>query len=291
MRFVTFLNGDAEALGVRAGDDVIDVTALHPDAPRSMAALIASGRDGLAMIAAAIASAPSSARQPFSAARLLAPLTRPGKIVCVGLNYADHRAEAGESTSERPAFPGMFHKLASSVVGPGAPILVPAVSEQLDFEGELAVIIGKRAHRVAVADALDHVFGYTILDDGSVRDFQVQKAVAAGKNFDCSGAMGPQIVTVEDLPPGASGLKLETRLNGAVMQSSNTGLLIFNVAEIISMLSEIHALEPGDVIATGTCAGVGGGRTPPIWMKAGDVLEIEIEGIGVLRNPVASARQ
>lgn len=286
MRLVTFSRNGSETLGVRTGEVIVDLAVAAPTGPQSLNALIAEGEAGLAAVAAAVATAPPAAKLPIKDVILLQPAPHPGKIVCVGLNYADHRAESGESNVEKPAFPGMFHKYSSSMVAHGAPILRPAVSDALDFEGELAVVIGKRAYRVSAAEALDHVFGYTIIDDGSIRDYQVQKALAAGKNFDQSGSMGPEIVTRDELPAGASGLKLETRLNGEVMQSSNTNLLIFDVAAIIELLSDIHALEPGDVISTGTCGGVGGGRTPPLYMKDGDVLEIEIEGIGLLRNPI-----
>jgi 2-keto-4-pentenoate hydratase/2-oxohepta-3-ene-1,7-dioic acid hydratase in catechol pathway len=288
MRLLSFEKADGASLGVREGELVIDVSLLPGLNIGSMQQLIAGGPAALAALRTALADAPASARIALAGLRLLPPVPRPGKIACVGLNYADHRIESG--LADRPAFPGMFHKMATSLVGHEQPIQRPANSVQLDFEGELAVIIGRRCHRVTAKEALDHVFGYTIMNDGSVRDFQMEKALAAGKNFDATGGCGPELVTVDELPAGGSALHLQTRLNGEVMQDSNTDRLIFDVAAIIALLSDIHTLEPGDMVSTGTCGGVGAARTPQIWLKAGDVVEIEIEGIGMLRTPVIDER-
>jgi acylpyruvate hydrolase len=216
--------------------------------------------------------------------KLLPPL-RPGKIICVGLNYADH---ARESNMAIPETPTLFGRFPSSVIADGAPIRIPKVSRALDFEGELVAVIGRRGRYIPKETALDHVAGYSIFNDGSIRDYQLRTPQwTIGKNFDDSGPFGPVFVTADALPAGASGLAIETRLNGEVMQKSSTDQLIFDVKSLVSVISEAMALEPGDLIVTGTPAGVGAARTPKVFMKAGDVCEVEIEGIGILRNPVA----
>lgn len=264
MKFITFDNAGKPALGVQYRDAVIEVARLGPQFPASMASLIEADRDILPAIAQACAAAPEHLRLTAATLTLLPPISNPGKIICVGLNYADHLSEA--KVGEAPAFPGLFHKVPSSLAAHGAALLRPATSCQLDFEGELAIVIGRSCKRVPAERALEHVFGYTIVNDGSVRDYQLNKALAAGKNFDSSGACGPCIVTAEDLPPGARGLHLQTRLNGQVMQDGNTDQMIFDVASIIALVSDIHGLNPGDIISTGTCSGVGAARTPPIWL-------------------------
>lgn len=219
--------------------------------------------------------------------RFLPPLARPGKIVCVGLNYVDHAAEAG---FELPPFPTLFVRFASSLVGHGAPLVKPAVSDALDFEGELVAIIGRGGRNIDEANALDHVIGYSVFNDASVRDYQMKTTQwTAGKNFDGTGAFGPWIVTADELPQGATGLKLETRLNGEIVQSASTADMIFPVARLVAILSSFMTLETGDIIVTGTPAGIGMTRTPPLYMKAGDVCEVEIEGVGLLSNRVEAA--
>jgi acylpyruvate hydrolase len=233
---------------------------------------------------AAFAALQSGAPVDLAAVETLPPLQQPGKIICVGLNYRDH---ANESGMQVPDYPTLFARFASSLVGHGAPILRPPESDKLDYEAELAAIIGKGGRRISKADALDHVAGYSIFNDGSIRDYQLRTPQwTMGKNFDGTGAFGPAFVTADALPPGARGLKIETRLNGQPMQRSSTDQLIFDVAALVSLISVGITLEAGDVIVTGTPSGVGGARKPPVFMKAGDVCEIEIEGIGVLRNPV-----
>jgi 2-keto-4-pentenoate hydratase/2-oxohepta-3-ene-1,7-dioic acid hydratase in catechol pathway len=208
----------------------------------------------------------------------------PGKIVCLGLNYAEHAREGGFAV---PDYPALFLRVNSTLVGAGEPILRPRSSELLDYEAELAVVIGRRGKHITAADALDYVAGYTTFNDASVRDYQRRTAQwTPGKNFDATAALGPFLVTPDELPPGAKGLGISCRLNGKTMQQSNTSDMIFDVPRTIEILSEIMTLEPGDVIAMGTPPGVGHARTPPVWMRDGDVCEIEIEGIGILRNPV-----
>ena len=205
------------------------------------------------------------------------------KLICVGVNYMPHIREMGR---ERPERPVLFTRFAASVVGHGQPLLKPLASEQFDFEGELAVVIGKRARRVRRDDALDYVAGYSCFNDGSVRDFQRHSPqFTPGKNFHRSGAFGPWLVTTDEIPDPRA-LRLTTRLNGAVMQDESVGELCFDVPQLIEYCSTFAQLEPGDVIVTGTPGGVGAGRTPPVWMKPGDTVEVEISGIGTLRNPV-----
>jgi 2-keto-4-pentenoate hydratase/2-oxohepta-3-ene-1,7-dioic acid hydratase in catechol pathway len=217
---------------------------------------------------------------------LLAPLRNPGKIICIGLNYADHSKESGFAT---PTYPAIFSRYASSLMGAGAAMIRPSVSEQLDYEGELAVVIGKAGRHIPVESALEHVLGYSVFNDGSVRDYQMKSGQwTIGKNFDATGAFGPTLVTADELPPGAKGLKLQTRLNGQVVQEASTDDMLFDVATLISLLSAAHTLQPGDVIVSGTPAGVGMARKPQLWMKPGDICEVEIEKLGLLRTPIAA---
>jgi 2-keto-4-pentenoate hydratase/2-oxohepta-3-ene-1,7-dioic acid hydratase in catechol pathway len=211
-------------------------------------------------------------------------LDRPGKIVCLGLNYAEHAREGGYDV---PDYPAMFLRAATSMIAAEAPMILPKASVTFDYEAELMVIVGKGGRHIKQADALNHVFGYSVFNDGSVRDYQRKTHQwTAGKNFDGTGAVGPFVVTPDELPEGASGLRISTRLNGRVLQDSNTSDMIFPVARTIAIVSEIMTLEPGDMIAFGTPPGVGHARKPQVWMKAGDVVEVEIEGIGICRNPI-----
>lgn len=220
--------------------------------------------------------------------QFLPPFVGSSKIICVGLNYVDHSAETGFKV---PDYPTVFSRFSSSLIGHLAPIIKPASSDQLDYEGEVAVVLSKGGRYITQSDALNHVLGYSIFNDASVRDFQLRTPQwTIGKNFDGTGPFGPYLVTADELPAGAAGLSITTRLNGAVVQKANTNDLVFSVARLISDLSQTMTLEPGDVIVTGTPAGVGAGRKPPLWMKDGDVCEVEVEGIGVLRNPVNNER-
>ncbi|MBT2336397.1 fumarylacetoacetate hydrolase family protein [Variovorax paradoxus] len=212
------------------------------------------------------------------------PVARPGKVICLGLNYAAHAAEGGNAAPEYPSF---FMRGATSLIAHGAPLVRPRVSDKLDFEAELGVVIGRRGRHLTASNALEAVAGYTCFNDGTLRDYQRRTAQwTIGKNFDGTGAFGPWLVPTSALPPGASGLKIESRLNGVVMQSDNTGHMIVTVAQALVLLSEVLTLEPGDVIAMGTPSGVGYARKPPVWMQPGDRIEIEIEGVGLLSNPV-----
>ena len=211
-------------------------------------------------------------------------LSNPGKIICVGLNYADHSAESG---FKQPDYPTLFGRFNSSLIAHGAPIVRPKLSEQLDYEGELVAVIGKGGRNIPKARALDHVVGYSIFNDASIRDYQFKSPQwTMGKNFDDTGAFGPTLVTSDELPPGCLGLKLVTRLNGHVVQSAMIDDMVFDVATQIALVSEAITLSPGDIFVTGTPSGVGLARKPPLWMKHGDICEVEIDQLGILRNPV-----
>jgi 2-keto-4-pentenoate hydratase/2-oxohepta-3-ene-1,7-dioic acid hydratase in catechol pathway len=287
MRLVTCRNPSGDTVAVLDGDDVIALRDLVPEAPGEMIGVIAAGEPLRARLTAALPSAPTTARRPLGAVELRAPIPRPGKILCLGLNYAAHAKEGG---NEVPEHPTVFVRVTTSLVAPGAPVIRPRVSEQLDYEVELVIVIGARCHDVVEDQALAHVFGYTIMNDVSVRDYQRRTSQwTLGKNFDGSGPMGPAIATADELPAGARGLGIRTRLNGELLQDGNTADMVFPVPRIVALLSQVMTLEPGDVIATGTPSGVGHARRPPLWMKPGDVVTCEIDGIGTLSNPIVDA--
>lgn len=220
---------------------------------------------------------------------LLPPFECSRKIICVGLNYVDHSVEVGFKV---PDYPTVFPRFRSSLIGHNAPLIRPAASVQFDYEGEVALVLAKGGRYVQREDALNCVLGYSIFNDASVRDFQLRTPQwTIGKNFDGSGAFGPELVTADELPAGCAGLSITTRLNGTVVQKANTDDLVFSVASLISDLSQTMTLEAGDVIVTGTPSGVGAGRKPPLWMKDGDVCEVEVERLGVLRNTVKDERR
>lgn len=265
---------DAHTLLGRLEDDM--------DYPGTLEALIARGPAALVAVGERLA----QTGKPFEADAVtwLPPLAAPGKIVCVGLNYADHAVESGFTP---PAYPALFARFASTLIGHRAPLIVPRVSTQLDYEGELVAVIGRGGRHIPEARALDHVIGYAIFNDASVRDYQRKTTQwLAGKNFDATGAFGPFFTPSHLLPPGAQGLAIETRLNGQVLQQGSTHQMIFSVAQLVALLSEVMTLAPGDLVVTGTPSGVGFARTPPIFMKPGDVCEVAIEGLGTLANPV-----
>jgi acylpyruvate hydrolase len=220
----------------------------------------------------------------LSTVRILPPVPKPPKILCVGLNYDDHLEESG---LKKPVYPEIFARFATSLIAHREPIHWPPESSTLDYEAELAVVIGRGGRRIDRDKALDHVAGYSLFNDATIRDFQLRTPQwTMGKNFDGTGAFGPWLVTPDALPPGAHGLRIQGRLNGRLMQDSSTDRLIFNVPALIEMISVAISLEPGDVIITGTPGGVGAARKPPVYMQPGDVFEVEIEGMGVLSNPV-----
>jgi acylpyruvate hydrolase len=225
----------------------------------------------------------------LAAVRMLPPVPKPPKILCVGLNYDDHLEESG---LKKPVYPEIFARFATSLIAHGDPIRQPPESLTLDYEAELAVVIGRRGRRINRDGALDHVAGYSLFNDATIREFQLRTPQwTMGKNFDATGAFGPWLVTPDALPLGAHGLRIQGRLNGRVMQDASTDRLIFDVAALIELISIAISLEPGDVIITGTPGGVGAARKPPVFMQPGDVFEVEIEGMGVLRNFVQRESQ
>lgn len=214
------------------------------------------------------------------------PVARPGKVICLGLNYVDHIKEGGYDI---PEYPALFMRGLTSLVPAGQPIVRPRYSERLDYEAELMLIVGKGGKHVAEEQALGHVFGYTVFNDGSIRDYQRKTHQwTPGKNFDATGPVGPVVVTPDELPEGAAGLRIESRIDGETMQSATTSDMLWPVAQTIATISEFATLEPGDMIAMGTPPGVGHARRPPRWLRPGETVEIEIEGIGICANPVVA---
>jgi 2-keto-4-pentenoate hydratase/2-oxohepta-3-ene-1,7-dioic acid hydratase in catechol pathway len=282
MRFVTFEFAGKPRVGVIDGEDVIDIVAADPSAPADMKSLIASGRN----FAGLAAKAPASARRKRSSVKLLRPVIDPDKLICVGLNYAAHAAEGSNKVTEVPT---LFVRFNSSTIAHGDPMIVPKVSSKFDYEAEIMVVIGKGGRHISKEKALDHVFGYSLFNDGSLRDFQrATTQFTAGKNFDGTGPFGPDIVTPDELPPGCKGLRIRSILNGQTMQDANTDNMIFDVATLISYISSFLTLVPGDCIATGTPDGVGFARKPPVWLKDGDTITVDVEKIGQLTNPVVN---
>jgi len=287
MQLTTFIQDSKPSLGLIDGPSIIDLSVVDSSVPAELRAALASGIDLHALRLRALAS--DAPRLPLADAGFAPLIPEPGKIVCLGLNYHDHAKEGGR---DKPEYPWFFLRTPTSLIGHRQPALLPRVSERLDYEAELAVIIGSRVPRhVHQSEALQYVFGYACFNDISVRDYQKRTPQwTIGKNFDATGGFGPFLVTADALAPGAEGLHIECRLNGERMQVASTSDMIWGVAETISLLSEAMTLEPGDVIAMGTPAGVGQSRTPPVWMRDGDLVEIEIEGIGTLVNPVRAER-
>ena len=281
MRFMVATNGGGRNVYSVLADEAVNLSALDPRLGTDLSTLISMGEEGLALARHLEA---RGGRVPLETLTPALPLEAPSKILCLGLNYVDHVKEGGYDI---PTYPAMFIRLISSMIAADEPMVRPTCSEKLDYEVELMIIIGQGGRHIRREDALDHVFGYTIFNDGSVRDYQRKTHQwTPGKNFDATGPVGPLVVTPDELPPGASGLKIESRLNGQIMQSASTADMMWPVDQIIETVSEFATLEPGDMIATGTPPGVGHARKPPVFMKHGDVIEAEIEGIGICRNPV-----
>ena len=274
MKYVSFLRTDGQAsYGRVLGEGIADLRAA-PAAPADLKSAIAEGT---------LATLSSAVRYPLAAVTLLPPLTNPGKIFCIGHNYESHRQETGRAKVEHPS---VFLRFADTLLAHGQPIVRPRVSEHLDFEGELALVIGKAGRRIAETDALSHVFGYACFNEASIRDWQWHTSqFTPGKNFPATGAFGPWLVTPDEIADLAS-LRVTTRLNGQVVQDQPIGDMIFPIPRLIAYVSAFTPLAPGDVIVTGTPGGVGAKRTPPLWMKPGDVVEVEIGPMGVLQNSI-----
>ncbi|MDR3069759.1 MAG: fumarylacetoacetate hydrolase family protein [Propionibacteriaceae bacterium] len=273
MRFISYKSQNTEGLAFRDGESYrgLPVSVLDGD--------LSAYADRLDDLAAELEGAPE-----LGDFTLLPPISRPGKILCIGLNYRSHSDEAG---FEVPTYPTVFARFANGLVAHGQPLIRPNASTMFDYECELAVVIGKAGRHIAEKDALSHVAGYAPFNDGSVRDFQLKTPQwTMGKAFDATGGFGPELVTPDELPPGCSGLRIRTILNGETLQDANTADLIFPVSTLVATLSEAMSLEPGDIIVTGTPEGVGGLRNPQVWLKPGDECVVEIEQLGRLVNPV-----
>ena len=282
MRLATFRTSMAQSWGLIEGDEAVDVGQVLRDRFADLKAVLAA--DALAAVREAAGQAP---RLPLSAITWLPVIPNPDKILCIGLNYEMHRQETGRTEVENPT---VFGRFANSQIGHGADMIRPRVSTDLDYEGELALIIGKAGRYITREASLDHVAGYAIYNEGSVRDFQRHThQFTPGKNFPGTGAFGPWMMTPDelgDLPE----LRLQTRVNGEVVQDAKLGQMIFGIPQQIEYCSSFTRLEPGDVIVTGTPGGVGSKRKPPLWLKPGDTVEVEIDRLGVLRNGVADER-
>jgi 2-keto-4-pentenoate hydratase/2-oxohepta-3-ene-1,7-dioic acid hydratase in catechol pathway len=286
MKLVGFTTDAGQRLGFIEGDQVIDLNAVDPKLPNDLGAVLKQHNGDLKPLAELAKRAPAAAKRPLAGITYALPVAHPGKIVCLGLNYLDHVKE-GPNANNIPKFPTLFMRGLNSVVAHNHPLMRPRASETFDYEAEMVAVIGKRAKHMTMENALSCVAGYTCSNEGSIREFQRHTTQwHMGKNFDNTGSIGPWFVSADALPPGGKGLKIESRLNGKVMQSDNTNNMMFPVAETIVYATQGMTLEPGDLLLTGTPSGVGHARKPPAWMRAGDVIEIEIEGIGTLRNSI-----
>jgi 2-keto-4-pentenoate hydratase/2-oxohepta-3-ene-1,7-dioic acid hydratase in catechol pathway len=279
MKLVTYRHRGVETFGVAVDRGVVDARRRLPGRHAGLRGVLAAG--ALGEVQAATAGQRHDAA--LDEVELLPPIRDPEKLLCVGLNYKTHVAETGRTETPHPS---IFVRFIDSVVGHGQPMVKPRLSEQFDYEGELAVVIGKPAWRVPEAEALGYIAGYACFNDGSVRDFQRHTTQwTPGKNFRASGAFGPWVVTTDEIPDPTR-LTLSTRLDGRELQRATTDLLIYTIPVIIAYITSFTPLAPGDVIATGTPGGVGSRRDPPVWMKKGDEVEVDISSIGVLRNPI-----
>jgi 2-keto-4-pentenoate hydratase/2-oxohepta-3-ene-1,7-dioic acid hydratase in catechol pathway len=291
MKIVGFEANNSVRLGVIEGDNVIDLQAADANTPSDLGEVLRRNNGDLNPLADLAKKAPASARRPLAGLKYALPVARPGKIICLGLNYLEHVKE-GPQRDNIPKFISIFLRVLTSFTAHLQPLMRPKVSEQLDYEAEMVAVIGRRAKHLSMDNALSCIGGYSCANEGSVREFQRHTTQwTMGKNFDSSGSIGPWMVTADELPPGGKGLKIISRLNGKTMQSDNTNNMMFPLAETLMYLTKGMTLEPGDIILTGTPSGVGHARKPdPVWMKPGDVCEIEVEGVGVLRNPIEDER-
>jgi len=289
MKIVGFEANGGLHLGVVEGEEIIDLQGVDNSIPSDLGEVLRQSNGDLSDLRDSVKRAGASARRPLNGLKFGLPVARPGKVICLGLNYLEHVKE-GSQRDNIPRFPTIFMRGNSSLVPHGQPILRPKASETLDYEAELIFIVGKRAKHLSVDNAYTCVAGYACGNEGSVREYQRKTTQwDMGKNFDRTGGFGPWMVTADELPPGAKGLNIQSRLNGEVMQSDNTSNMMFPIAETIAYITQGLTLEPGDIVFTGTPSGVGHARKPnPVWMKPGDTCEIDIEGVGVLVNPIAA---
>ncbi len=283
MRWVTYQSEQGPRSAAWLDGKLVDVQQADASLPSSLRQLIALGPAAMEQAARAVL----QGRPLTPAVKLLAPIPDPQKVICVGLNYADHARESGQAP---PPEPVLFSKFPTAILAPDAPIVLPRVSHEVDYEAELVVVIGRQGRCIAEHSALSHVAGYCVGHDVSARDWQLRKPGGQwllGKSFDTFAPFGPTLVTPDEVgDPGQ--LRVQLRLNGQTMQDSNTSQFIFNVAQVIAYVSQVCTLLPGDIIFTGTPPGVGAARKPPVFLKPGDMVEVEIEKLGVLRNPVVA---
>ncbi len=288
MRLATIETWAGPRAALLSGDSFIDIHATEAALPSNMRQILTGGPDMLRSVAG-LANLPKPVKYPAAEVKYHAPIVDPQKIICVGLNYKDHAAESG---SPIPKDPVLFSKYSTALIGHGQSIVLPKVSEEVDYEAELVIVIGKRGRHIPKAAAYDYVAGYSVGHDVSARDWQLRKdgkQWMVGKTFDTFAPVGPMIVTRDEIP-NPHALSISLRLNGQTMQNSSTSQMIFNTDDLLAYLSQVMTLEPGDLIFTGTPPGVGTARKPPVYLKDGDVAEVEIAGLGVLRNPVRQER-
>jgi 2-keto-4-pentenoate hydratase/2-oxohepta-3-ene-1,7-dioic acid hydratase in catechol pathway len=286
MRIATLQTSAGPRAAVLQGAGYVDLHATDSALPTSVRQILEAGPAAL-QAARQAAQSPSAVRVDAASARLLAPVPDPRKIICLGLNYRDHAAESGAPIPKEPV---LFSKYASALIGPTDKIVLPPVSQEVDYEAEMVIVIGKRGRPKNADEALPYVAGYCVGHDVSARDWQLkkdQKQWMVGKTFDTFAPTGPHLVTADEVPDPHN-LPIRLRLNGQVMQDSNTKQMIFPIGTVLTYLAQVFTLEPGDLIFTGTPPGVGFARKPPVFLKAGDVVEVEIEGLGTLRNPVVA---
>lgn len=289
MKLVSFVHDGASRVGALHAQDgrqvIIDLNRADPRLPTGIIPFLEGGESARARARDILATADAADGLQPSAVTLKAPIPRPGKIICIGLNYRDH---AAESNMPIPEVPTVFSKYANAVIGHGEPIVIPRVTDQIDYEGEMAFVIGRRARHVAEGEALSYVAGYMPFNDVSARDFQMRTSQwTIGKTFDTFAPMGPALVTADEIPDPHN-LDIRVTVSDEVLQASNTRNLIFSVPSLVAYLSQVMTLEPGDVVATGTPGGVGFVRQPPRFLRPGEMVRIEIEGLGTLENPVTA---
>src|SRR2546429_3149328 len=291
MKIVGFEANGGLHLGVVEGEEIIDLQAVDKSIPSDLGEILRQSNGDLSGLRDSVKRAGASARRPLKGLKFGLPVARPGKVICLGLNYLEHVKE-GSQRDNIPKFPTIFMRGNTSLVPHGQPIIRPKASETLDYEAELIFVVGKRAKHLSLDNAYACIAGYACGNEGSIREYQRKTTQwDMGKNFDRTGGFGPWMVTADELPPGAKGLKLQSRLNGEVMQSDNTSNMMFPIAETIAYITQGLTLEPGDIVFTGTPSGVGHARKPnPVWMKPGDTCEIDIERVGVLVNPIEAEK-
>lgn len=280
MRFRVGTSSAGNGVHLVEGDWAVNLSQLEPAVGTDLMGLINGDVDIAELALSGAAKVPAQEIVPAL------PVADPGKVICLGLNYVDHIKEGGYDV---PDYPALFMRCRNSLMAAGEPMIRPACSERLDYEVELMVVIGKGGKHISEAEALGHVFGYTLFNDGSVRDYQRKTHQwTPGKNFDATGAIGPDVVTPDELPEGATGLKIESRVGTEILQSASTSDMLWSVARTIATISEYSTLEPGDMIAMGTPPGVGHAKKPPRWLRPGETVEVEIEGIGICANPIVA---